>query len=154
MITRKVAPPLPPGTVVLKPAAETPLSALALAELADRAGIPAGVINIVCGTDAPAIGAEMTSNDIVRKVTFTGSTEVGRILMRQSVDTIKKMGLELGGNAPLIIFDDADIEVAVRETLASKFSMQGRLVFVPTGFSCRRVFMMPSARHWPKRSRQ
>ena len=140
MITRKVAPAIAAGcAVVLKPAAETPLSALALAELADRAGIPAGVINIVCGTNARDIGAEMTSNDIVRKVTFTGSTEVGRILMRQSADTIKKMGLELGGNAPLIIFDDADIEVAVRETLASKFRNAGQTcvcanrIFVQSG---------------------
>ena len=127
MITRKIAPAVAAGcTVVLKPAEQTPLSALALAELADRAGIPAGVVNIVNGMDAPAIGKELTGNPLVRKVTFTGSTEVGRILMRQSADTVKKIGLELGGNAPLIIFDDADIEVAVRETIASKFRNAGQ----------------------------
>ena len=127
MITRKVAPALASGcTVVLKPAEQTPLSALALAELAERAGIPAGVVNVVTGMDAPAIGEELTSNPTVRKVTFTGSTEVGRILMRQSADTIKKVSLELGGNAPLIVFDDADVEVAVRETIASKFRNTGQ----------------------------
>ena len=127
MITRKIAPAVAAGcSVVLKPAEQTPLSALALAELADRAGIPAGVVNIVNGMDAPAIGKELTTNPTVRKVTFTGSTEVGRLLMRQSADTVKKISLELGGNAPLIIFDDADIEVAVRETLASKFRNAGQ----------------------------
>ena len=127
MITRKVAPAMAAGcSVVLKPAEQTPLSALALAVLADRAGIPAGVINIVNGMDAPAIGQELTSNPAVRKVTFTGSTEVGRILMKQSADTIKKVSLELGGNAPLIIFDDADIDIAVRETMASKFRNAGQ----------------------------
>ena len=127
MITRKIAPAVAAGcSVVLKPAEQTPLSALALAELADRAGIPAGVVNIVNGMDAPAIGKELTTNPVVRKVTFTGSTEVGRLLMRQSADTVKKISLELGGNAPLIIFDDADIEVAVRETLASKFRNAGQ----------------------------
>ena len=127
MITRKIAPAMAAGcAVVLKPAEQTPLSALALAELADRAGIPAGVVNIVNGSDAPAIGRELTGNPTVRKVTFTGSTEVGRLLMRQSADTVKKISLELGGNAPLIVFDDADIEVAVRETLASKFRNAGQ----------------------------
>jgi succinate-semialdehyde dehydrogenase/glutarate-semialdehyde dehydrogenase len=140
MITRKIAPAIAAGcAVVLKPAEQTPLSALALAELADRAGIPAGIINIVCGMDAPAMGLEMTTNDTVRKVTFTGSTEVGRILMRQSADTIKKVSLELGGNAPLIIFDDADIDIAVRETIASKFRNAGQTcvcanrIFVQSG---------------------
>jgi len=127
MITRKIAPAIAAGcAVVLKPAEQTPLSALALAELADRAGLPAGIVNIVNGMDAPAMGLELTTNPIVRKVTFTGSTEVGRILMKQSADTIKKVSLELGGNAPLIIFDDADIDVAVRETLASKFRNAGQ----------------------------
>ncbi len=127
MITRKLAPGLAAGcAAVLKPAEQTPLSALALAVLAERAGIPKGVINIVNGLDAPAMGLELTSNPIVRKITFTGSTEVGRILMKQSADTIKKVSFELGGNAPLIVFDDADLDVAVREALASKFRNAGQ----------------------------
>jgi len=127
MITRKLAPGLAAGcAAVLKPAEQTPLSALALAVLAERAGIPKGVINIVNGLDAPAMGLELTSNPTVRKITFTGSTEVGRILMKQSADTIKKVSFELGGNAPLIVFDDADLDVAVREALASKFRNAGQ----------------------------
>jgi succinate-semialdehyde dehydrogenase/glutarate-semialdehyde dehydrogenase len=127
MITRKLAPGLAAGcAAVLKPAHETPLSALVLAELAHRAGIPAGVINIVNGMDAPAMGLELTTNPTVRKITFTGSTEVGRILMKQAADTIKKVGFELGGNAPLIVFDDADIDVAVNEALASKYRNAGQ----------------------------
>ncbi|MCE2516744.1 MAG: NAD-dependent succinate-semialdehyde dehydrogenase [Alphaproteobacteria bacterium] len=127
MITRKLAPGLAAGcAAVLKPAEQTPLSALALAELAHRAGIPAGVINIVNGMDAPAMGLELTTNPTVRKITFTGSTEVGRILMKQSADTIKKVSFELGGNAPLIVFDDADIDIAVREALASKYRNAGQ----------------------------
>ncbi|MGH8617801.1 MAG: NAD-dependent succinate-semialdehyde dehydrogenase [Burkholderiales bacterium] len=129
MITRKVAPAIAAGcTVVIKPAEQTPFSALAIAELAERAGIPKGVINIVT-TDlagAPAVGKELTTNPIVRKVTFTGSTEVGRILMRQSADTIKKMSLELGGNAPFIVFDDADLDAAVEGAIASKFRNAGQ----------------------------
>ena len=127
MITRKLAPGMAAGcAAVLKPAEQTPLSALALAELAHRAGIPAGVINIVNGMDAPAMGLELTTNPTVRKITFTGSTEVGRILMKQSADTIKKVSFELGGNAPLIIFDDADLEIAVREALVSKYRNAGQ----------------------------
>ncbi len=127
MITRKLAPGLAAGcAAVLKPAEQTPLSALALAVLAERAGIPKGVINIVNGMDAPAMGLELTTNPTVRKITFTGSTEVGRILMKQSADTIKKVSFELGGNAPLIVFDDADLDVAVREALASKFRNAGQ----------------------------
>src|SRR5665811_2055849 len=99
-------------TVVLKPASETPLSALALAELAERAGVPAGVFSVVTGS-ARDIGAEMTSNPIVRALTFTGSTEIGRVLMAQCAPTIKKIGLELGGNAPFIVFEDADLDAAV-----------------------------------------
>jgi succinate-semialdehyde dehydrogenase/glutarate-semialdehyde dehydrogenase len=126
MITRKVAPALAAGcTVVLKPAEQTPLSALALAELAERAGFPKGVLNIITG-DAPAIGKELTTHPAVRKVTFTGSTEVGRILMRQSADTIKKLSLELGGNAPLIVFDDADLDAAVEGAIASKYRNAGQ----------------------------
>jgi len=126
MITRKAGPALAAGcTVVLKPAEQTPFSALAMAELAERAGIPKGVLNIVTG-DAPAIGAELCANPKVRKLSFTGSTEVGRILMRQCADTIKKLSLELGGNAPFIVFDDADLDAAVEGALASKYRNAGQ----------------------------
>jgi succinate-semialdehyde dehydrogenase / glutarate-semialdehyde dehydrogenase len=126
MITRKAGPALAAGcTMVAKPAESTPLSAFALAVLAERAGIPAGVFNVLTG-DPKAIGGEMTSNPDVRKITFTGSTEVGRLLMRQSADTIKKLSLELGGNAPLIVFDDADLEAAVEGTIISKFRNTGQ----------------------------
>jgi len=126
MITRKVSPGLAVGcTVVLKPAEQTPFSALALAELAERAGIPKGVLNIVTG-NPEAIGKELCANPIVRKLTFTGSTEVGRILMRQSADTIKKLSLELGGNAPFIVFDDADLDAAAEGALASKYRNAGQ----------------------------
>ena len=127
MITRKVAPALAVGcTVVIKPAAETPLSALALAELGERAGIPKGVINVVVGKNARAIGGELCANQTVRKLTFTGSTEVGRVLMRQCADDIKKVSLELGGNAPFIVFDDADLDAAVDGAMASKYRNSGQ----------------------------
>ena len=127
MITRKLSPGLAAGcTCVLKPAEQTPLSALALAELAKRAGFPDGVINIVTGMDAPAMGEALCADDRVRKITFTGSTEVGQILMRQSADTIKKISLELGGNAPLIVFDDADLDEAVEGAIASKYRNAGQ----------------------------
>ncbi|WP_199230234.1 NADP-dependent succinate-semialdehyde dehydrogenase [Azospirillum sp. TSH58] len=127
MITRKVGPALAAGcTIVVKPAEDTPLSALALAELAERAGVPAGVFNIVTGSDPVAIGGELTSSPIVRKLSFTGSTEVGKILMRQSADTVKKVSLELGGNAPFIVFDDADLDEAVKGALASKYRNSGQ----------------------------
>ncbi|MEQ9349600.1 MAG: NAD-dependent succinate-semialdehyde dehydrogenase, partial [Alphaproteobacteria bacterium] len=126
MITRKVAPALAAGCpVVVKPAAATPLSALALAVLAERAELPAGVFNVVTG-DARAIGGELTSNSLVRKITFTGSTEVGKVLMRQSADTVKKISLELGGNAPFIVFDDADLDAAVAGAMASKYRNAGQ----------------------------
>jgi succinate-semialdehyde dehydrogenase/glutarate-semialdehyde dehydrogenase len=126
MITRKISPALAAGcTVVVKPAPETPFSALALAELAVRAGIPAGVLNVVTG-DAAAIGGELTSNPIVRMITFTGSTEVGKLLMRQVAGTVKKISLELGGNAPFIVFDDADLDAAVQGALASKYRNSGQ----------------------------
>ena len=126
MITRKAGPALAAGcTLILKPASQTPLSALALVELAVRAGIPKGVLNVVTG-NARAIGGEFTSNPVVRKITFTGSTEIGRVLMRQSADTIKKLGLELGGNAPFIVFDDADLDAAVEGALASKYRNNGQ----------------------------
>ncbi|MBE7423417.1 MAG: NADP-dependent succinate-semialdehyde dehydrogenase [Zoogloeaceae bacterium] len=129
MITRKVAPALAVGcTVVVKPAEQTPLSALALAELASRAGFPPGVFNVVTGSaaSAPRIGAELTGNPAVRKLSFTGSTEVGRQLMAQCAPTIKKVSLELGGNAPLIVFDDADLDAAVEGALASKYRNTGQ----------------------------
>ncbi|MBB4274926.1 NAD-dependent succinate-semialdehyde dehydrogenase [Rhizobium mongolense] len=127
MITRKIAPALAVGcTVVSKPAEQTPLSAIALAVLAEQAGIPAGVFNVIVGEDGPAIGKELCSNDKVRKISFTGSTEVGRILMRQCADQIKKVSLELGGNAPFIVFDDADLDAAVEGAIASKYRNAGQ----------------------------
>jgi succinate-semialdehyde dehydrogenase / glutarate-semialdehyde dehydrogenase len=127
MIARKIAPALAVGcTVVSKPAEQTPLTAVALAVLAEEAGIPAGVLNLVVGLDGPAIGRELCANGKVRKISFTGSTEVGRILMRQCADQIKKMSLELGGNAPFIVFDDADLDAAVEGALASKYRNAGQ----------------------------
>jgi succinate-semialdehyde dehydrogenase/glutarate-semialdehyde dehydrogenase len=129
MITRKVGPALAAGcTVVVKPAEATPLSALALAELAHRAGVPAGVFNVVTGDirHAPEIGQELCTNPTVRKLSFTGSTEVGRLLLRQSADTVKKLSLELGGNAPFIVFDDADLDAAVEGALVSKYRNAGQ----------------------------
>ncbi|MCM8596087.1 NAD-dependent succinate-semialdehyde dehydrogenase [Accumulibacter sp.] len=126
MITRKVGPALAAGcTVVLKPAEATPLSALALAELAARAGVPGGVFNVVTG-DPVAIGRELCANPVVRKLSFTGSTEVGRILMQQCAPSIKKLSLELGGNAPFIVFDDADLDAAVQGAMASKYRNSGQ----------------------------
>ena len=127
MITRKVAPALAVGcTVVLRPPTLTPLSALALGYLAHEAGVPAGVFNIVMGTDSSGMGKELCSNELVRKITFTGSTEVGRILMRQCSDQIKKVSLELGGNAPFIVFNDADIDEAVAGAMISKYRNAGQ----------------------------
>jgi succinate-semialdehyde dehydrogenase/glutarate-semialdehyde dehydrogenase len=126
MITRKAGPALASGcTVVLKPASYTPYSALALAELAERAGVPKGAFNVVTGA-AGAIGGELTANPIVRKLTFTGSTEIGKVLMQQCAGTVKKMSLELGGNAPFIVFDDADLDAAVAGTIASKYRNSGQ----------------------------
>jgi succinate-semialdehyde dehydrogenase/glutarate-semialdehyde dehydrogenase len=126
MITRKAGPALAAGcTMVLKPATQTPFSALALADLALRAGIPPGVFNVVTGS-AAAIGGEMTSNPTVRKLTFTGSTEIGKKLMGQCAGTVKKLSLELGGNAPFIVFDDADLEAAVQGAIASKYRNTGQ----------------------------
>ncbi|HWE21677.1 MAG TPA: NAD-dependent succinate-semialdehyde dehydrogenase [Hyphomicrobiaceae bacterium] len=126
MITRKVAPALAVGcTVVCKPASETPLTALALAALAEEAGFPKGVFNVITGK-AGTIGKELTSNPDVRMLTFTGSTEIGRILMAQCAPTIKKLGLELGGNAPFIVFDDADLDKAVQGAMASKYRNAGQ----------------------------
>jgi len=126
MITRKAAPALAAGcTVVIKPATQTPYSAFALAELAERAGVPKGAINIVSGS-AKEIGGELTANTMVRKISFTGSTEVGSVLMKQSAATIKKVSLELGGNAPFLVFDDADIDAAVEGAMISKYRNNGQ----------------------------
>jgi succinate-semialdehyde dehydrogenase/glutarate-semialdehyde dehydrogenase len=126
MITRKVAPALAAGcTVVVKPAEQTPFTALALAALAEQAGFPKGVLNVVTG-DPVAIGGELTGSAVVRKLSFTGSTEVGRLLMAQCAPTVKKLSLELGGNAPFIVFDDADVDAAVEGAMASKFRNAGQ----------------------------
>src|SRR5262252_2043273 len=126
MITRKCGPALAAGcTMVLKPASQTPFSALALCELAERAGVPAGVFSCVTGS-AREIGGEMTTNPTVRKLTFTGSTEIGKILMEQCAGTVKKLSLELGGNAPFIVFDDADLDAAVKGAIASKYRNAGQ----------------------------
>lgn len=127
MIARKAGPALAAGcTFVAKPAKETPLSALALAVLGEEAGIPAGVFNVVCGHSSSAIGGEMTRNPIVRKLTFTGSTEIGKLLLKQCAGSVKKTSMELGGNAPFIVFDDADLEAAVAGAMASKFRNAGQ----------------------------
>jgi len=127
MITRKCAPALAAGcTFVIKPAEDTPLSALALAELAKRAGVPAGVFNVLPSDQAPKVGAELTQNPLVRKFSFTGSTEIGKLLMRQCASTVKKVSLELGGNAPFIVFDDADLDAAVEGAMASKYRNMGQ----------------------------
>jgi len=126
MIARKIAPALAAGcTVVVKPAIETPLSALALAELASRAGLPPGVLNVVTGP-AAEIGAELTTNPLVRKLSFTGSTAVGKLLLAQCAATVKKVSMELGGNAPFIVFDDADLDAAVAGAMASKYRNAGQ----------------------------
>ncbi|MBM3531902.1 MAG: NAD-dependent succinate-semialdehyde dehydrogenase [Alphaproteobacteria bacterium] len=127
MITRKVAPALAAGCpVVVKPAEQTPLTALALAELAERAGFPKGVFNVVTTNQAPEVGLELTTNPTVRKVAFTGSTEIGKLLMKQASSTVKKISLELGGNAPFLVFDDADLDAAVAGAMASKYRNTGQ----------------------------
>ncbi|HYC10189.1 MAG TPA: aldehyde dehydrogenase family protein, partial [Steroidobacteraceae bacterium] len=127
MITRKAGPALAAGcTFVCRPASQTPYSALAAAALASRAGLPAGVLNVITGTDAAGLGAELTNNALVRKVTFTGSTEVGKKLMAQCAAGVKKITMELGGNAPFIVFDDADLDAAVAGAIASKYRNTGQ----------------------------
>ena len=127
MITRKAGPALAAGcTFVCRPASQTPYSALAAAALASRAGVPAGVLNVITGTDAAGLGAELTNNALVRKVTFTGSTEVGKKLMAQCAAGVKKITMELGGNAPFIVFDDADLDAAVAGAIASKYRNTGQ----------------------------
>lgn len=127
MITRKLAPTLVTGcTMVLKPASQTPFSAIALAKLAEEAGVPAGVFSVITSKDSCGIGQELATNPLVRKITFTGSTEVGRTLMEQAASTIKRVSFELGGNAPFIVFDDADIDEAVKGAVAGKFRNAGQ----------------------------
>ncbi len=127
MITRKAGPALAAGcTMVVKPASQTPLTALALAELAERAGVPSGVFSVLTGNDTRAIGGRLTGHELVRKVTFTGSTEVGRVLLEQSARTIKKCSMELGGNAPVLVFDDADLDNAVEGLMVAKFRNTGQ----------------------------
>ena len=127
MIARKVAPALAAGcSVVIKPAEDTPLSALALATLGEKAGIPAGVLNVITASSGQEVGQELCSNPIVKKLSFTGSTEVGKILSRQCADTVKKLSLELGGNAPFMVFDDADLDAAVQGAVAIKFYNSGQ----------------------------
>ena len=126
MITRKAGPALAAGcTMVVKPASQTPMTALALAELAHRAGVPAGVFSVLTGNDPRAIGGELTANPLVRKITFTGSTEVGRSLLAQAAQTVKKCSMELGGNAPFIVFDDADLDAAADGVMLAKFRNTG-----------------------------
>ncbi|MGB6086766.1 NAD-dependent succinate-semialdehyde dehydrogenase [Parvibaculum sp.] len=141
MITRKAGPALAAGcTMVVKPATATPLSAFALAELGQRAGLPSGILSVITGK-AGAIGSEMTANPLVRKLTFTGSTEIGKELMSQSAATMKKVSLELGGNAPFIVFDDADIDAAVEGAVASKYRNTGQTCI------CTNRFLVQSAVH-------
>ncbi len=127
MITRKVAPALAAGCASLvRPASETPLSALAAAELADRAGLPPGLLNVIPATDSPAVGRELTTNPTIRKISFTGSTPIGKLLLGQAAGTVKKASMELGGNAPFIVFDDADIDSAVEGAIVSKYRNSGQ----------------------------
>jgi succinate-semialdehyde dehydrogenase/glutarate-semialdehyde dehydrogenase len=155
MITRKVGPALAAGcTVVVKPAAETPLCALAIARLAVEAGVPAGVLNVVTGKDSAAIGKALCDDGRVRKLSFTGSTPVGKILYAQCAGTMKKLSLELGGNAPFIVFDDADLEAAVDGAIASKYRNTGQTCV------CANRLLVQAGIHdafvkrgWPRRSR-
>ena len=152
MIARKAAPALAAGcTFVCKPAAQTPLSALAMAELGQRAGIPAGVLNIITGK-ASEIGAELTGSPIVRKLSFTGSTGIGKLLMTQSAATLKKLSLELGGNAPFIVFDDADLDAAVRERSPASTATPDRLACAPIASWCSRGCMRSSPSAWLRQS--
>jgi succinate-semialdehyde dehydrogenase/glutarate-semialdehyde dehydrogenase len=127
-VTHKIAPAIAAGcSVVLKPSKETPYSALALASLAEQAGIPPGVFNVISSSQAESVGKELTDNPLVRKISFTGSTETGRLFMRQSANTIKKISLELGGNAPFMVFEDADLKVAIKDALSRKFINCGQV---------------------------
>ncbi len=151
MITRKAGPALAAGcTMVLKPASQTPFSALALAELAIRAGIPAGVFNVVTGS-AGAVGNELTSNPLVRKLSFTGSTEIGRQLMEQCAKDIKKVSLELGGNAPFIVFDDADLDKPWKVRCPRNSATPGKPASAPTACMCRTACMTALPKNYSRR---
>ena len=144
MIARKAGPALAVGCgFVARPAAETPLSALAMAVLGERAGLPKGILSVVPSSRASDIGKEFCENHLVRKLTFTGSTEVGRVLLRQAADQVMKCSMELGGNAPFIVFDDADLDAAVEGAMASKFRNNGRPASVPTASMSRPGSMTP-----------
>ena len=136
--------------MVCKPATQTPFSALALAELAMRAGIPAGVLNVITGP-AREIGGVLTGDARVRKLSFTGSTQIGKLLMAQCAATMKKLSLELGGNAPFIVFDDADLDAAVAGAIASSTATPARPASAPTGCWCRTASTRPSPRGWSRR---
>jgi succinate-semialdehyde dehydrogenase/glutarate-semialdehyde dehydrogenase len=147
MLARKAAAALGAGcTIVVKPAELTPFSALALAELAERAGVPAGVVNVVTARDPVPVGAELTRNPLVRKLSFTGSTEVGRILLRQAAENIQKCSMELGGNAPLIVFDDADLDRAVAGAVATKYRNCGQTCISANRFLVQRTIADAFAR--------
>lgn len=152
MITRKAAPALAAGcAILLKPAGETPLSALALAELANRAGVPAGLFNVLPSNSSSKVGGEMTSNPKVKKLTFTGSTPIGKLLMKQCADTVKRTSMELGGNAPVIVFDDADLDQAVQGLWSLNTVTQARPVSVQTVCWCRRESTISLLRSSPQR---
>ena len=155
MLTRKAGPALAAGcSMVVKPATQTPYSALAFAELAARAGVPKGLLSVLTGDRPAKIGGEMTRNPLIRKLTFTGSTEVGRTLMRQSADTIKKLSLELGGNAPFIVFDDADLDAAVEGAMISKYRNTGQTCVCANRHLCAaRRAAKSSPTSWSRRSR-
>ena len=147
MVTRKVAPALAAGcTVVLKPAEQTPLTAMALMDIFAEAGVPPGVINLVTTNDPAAVADAWLSDHRVRKITFTGSTEVGKLLMRKAADQVKRVSLELGGHAPVIVFDDADVDKAVRGTMASKFRNSGQTCVCAKPFTCRKASTSGSPR--------
>lgn len=153
MITRKVGPALAAGcTVVLKPAPETPLSAIEIVKMFEKAGLPEGVFNLVTG-DAKEIGETLLGDKTVRLITFTGSTEVGKYLMRESSRHVKKLSLELGGHAPILVFEDADLELAAELSLASKFRNAGKRVFVPTGYLSRSRSRKPFRKNCLRRSK-
>ena len=154
MLARKVGPALAAGcAMVVKPASQTPFSALAFAELAARAGVPAGLLSVVTGS-ATQIGGEMTASTVVRKISFTGSTDIGRLLMRQSADTIKKLSLELGGNAPFIVFADADIDAAVEGAMVSKYRNTGQTCVCANRFYVQRGVLDDFTRKLVQRVRQ
>ncbi|OJF17775.1 MAG: hypothetical protein A6D91_09960 [Bacillaceae bacterium G1] len=155
MITRKIAPAIAAGcTVVLKPAPATPMTAIAIFQAFDEAGFPPGVVNLITSDRAAEVGEEMTANPLVRKITFTGSTAVGKLLMKQAAETMKNVSFELGGHAPFIIFEDADLEKAADGVIASKFRNAGQTCILPTAFTFRRKWPRRLAPFWRRRSKR